>query len=165
MSIRTVLPLLTLCLAACGGNETTMESHMGSLQQMITSAQTDLSEHKSAVTAATSVMAVMDLESSHATKMSSDVTAMHGSVDQMASCMKNGAPPDTAMMKDALDKMKSEDDAHHTAMSTVADLTAARAEEDRHQQAMTEHVNSMSSEQMSMMDQAAGYSCSMSMSM
>lgn len=163
MTLRHALPLVALALAACSGSSTTMEAQMKSMGDLITTTQADLGAHKSAVAAAPDVAAIVALEGPHATKMSGHMDAMGKSVTDMKMCTKDGKAPDTAMMSDAIPKMKTEDDAHHTAMAGVADLAAARSEEDRHQKAMTAQIDMMMMDQTSLTTAAVGYMCDMSM--
>lgn len=158
MTLRHALPLAALALAACSGG-TTMEAHMKSMGELITATQGDLDAHKTAVAAATDVAAIVALEGPHATKMSGHLDAMGGAVEHMKECTKDGKAPNTAMMSDSIPKMKSEDEAHHTTMAGVADLVAARAEEDRHHKAMTAEIDMMMMDQTSLTSAAASYIC------
>jgi hypothetical protein len=162
MTLRTALALLSLSLAACGGG-TTMEAHMTQLDGLISTSKSDMDSHKTAVAAAATLADITTLEGTHATKMTADVDSLTTSVKDMANCKKAGTAPDTKMMADACAAMKAEDDKHHTNMAAAADVTAARAEEDRHQKAMATQVDTMMSEQTSMMGMAKDYTCVMSM--
>lgn len=77
-----------------------------------------------------------------------------------SACLALSCAPDTAKLSEALAGMKSESDAHKSAMSGALSVAAARTEEERHQAAMAAKLTATGDEQTAIAG-LSGYSCAM----
>jgi hypothetical protein len=131
-----------------------MSDHLGSYDQRMVYARTEIASHAPAVTGA-ALAEVAAIEEGHLTRTLGHMGDMRGDVRQMMSC---GSMDGSAMMS-AIDDVEQECRAHRSAMAANVDSAALRAEESRHQQAMDGMLGRMQTHSQSMMSASGGMRC------
>jgi hypothetical protein len=142
-----------LLIAGCSHNDM-MSDYIGSFDDHITAVRADVSAHGSAV-AASDGSSMGTLEDVHYARMLNHMTGMNYDINNMSACY--GGTPTLAT---DMDDMQRECSDHRISMANAADVTVARAEEARHQTAMSNLFVQMQMQSRSMMDGLGSYDCS-----
>ena len=126
-----------LVVAGCSHNDM-MSDYIGSFDDHVAAVKAEVTTHGAAIATA-QWGSVGSLEDSHYAFMLNHMTGMNYDVSEMSSC----AGGNMQNMSMDMDDMARECSNHSVAMATAADLTAARAEETRYQNAMANLLTRM----------------------
>lgn len=151
-----------LVLGACGTtSQVDYRTWVDDYGQALTDAESRTAEHGQAVQSDTSLAAVQADEDAYLQDMAEHHDAMLHLADDMEGCQdaQGRMPMHMAGMHDEVAGLRDELEAHHQAMLDAVDLTAADAEETRHQEAMGALYDDMDALHDEMMNDAGDYTC------
>ena len=125
--------LACLLLVGCDGSM----DNQGMLRDGLTAAQKEVSLHDSRSKALATLPALRDETSRHAQSMKDIFAPMHQALGDMSHCQHG------AMMQGMMNDLDTMMTNHTSAMDSAADVDHARAECDKHTQAMTAAMDRM----------------------
>lgn len=165
-TMRTWGPALALTMSAigCSGEDPDMSGWAGGVAEHVEAMRAAEADHRAAMDSAASLDEMRGIEVGHRGDFTGHMGAMTSMMEDMGSMcshMRSGAMPDLEEMHAMMDEALAESTTHAGAMDAAMDISAARAEEARHHEAMGAMLDRMDSGADSMMASAGTYRCRM----
>ncbi len=167
--MRILQSTLTLALTlafigACDDGGLTEEGvplgdHLETVSSALSEAEAETTEHGMHVEEATDMEAVHSEEEGHHGHMMEHHAMMMESMVDMGECSHGDEKPMTADMAMALDAYEAEADAHEEAMMGAADMEAAHAEEEHHQDTMVGIMSDLEEAKKALEPDAGDFTC------
>jgi len=163
--LHLLLPLATSALLACGGAaSTTMEPTANDFATHVAELEGEFNAHATKAAAAPDVTGIATLDGTHRTMSLEVLTKLDGMLTHLSMCTNaSHAKPDMMVCHDAMAKLRTAAEAHSAKMATMANLTDARAEEERHHMEMGTELAAMMTHAAAVKKTAASYTCDGSM--
>ena len=151
---------LAVSSSACGGiHDFPMSDSLAAIDFQLTLLEAGLGPHADAINNAADMGAINDGEHDHDSRVTMAHDAMKHEVDDMVGCHSGGELADATALRAAVASLGQEFENHAASMAAAADVTAAHAEESRHQGVVAGLINSVRAQRDSMASGAGDYMC------
>lgn len=159
--MKASIAVLLLLGLSCSDSRGLGGEVVDTLNQGIDALDRHQAKHVASVAAASSVDDVQDSENEHRRLLDADVSIIRSGLDSISECtlMTDSVFVDTGAVRDALQDARMERDRHDERTERMGDLAALKAEEERHDRAMSSVIADLKLRRDQLLSRAARALC------